>query len=146
MSTVGSLDAIATKVDAITGIKKAYSVGVASGVAPIPRSIDDGPVAMVMLRGASQASGNAEALLLDVAVEVWVQADSAGYANKTLLQFVDLMRTAMRTDMNLGGECTRCSLVDIDALDAQTVNDRNWLILPFVLEVLIERFDSDATA
>lgn len=146
MSVVGSLDAIATKVDAVTGIKKAYSVGVAADVSPIPRGVEDGPIAVVILRGATQASGNAEALLLDVAVEVWVQADNAGYANRTLLQFVDLMRTAFRTDMNLGGECTRASLAGVEGLDAQTVNERTWLILPFAVEVLIERYASDATA
>lgn len=146
MSTVGSLDAIATKVDAVTGIKKAYSVGVASDVSPMPRGIDDGPVALVMLRGASQASGNAEALLLDVGVDVWVPADNAGWAHKTLVQFVDLFRTAFRTDMNLGGQCTRCSMLGFGDVTSEVLGERTWLIMPFDVEVLIERFAADASA
>jgi hypothetical protein len=146
MSTVGSLDAIATKVGSIAGIKRCYGVGASSDVRPIPQGIDDPPVAVVIFDGAEQASGHAEALVLSVTVDIWARATNAGYANKTLLTFIDLARTAFRADMDLGGECTRCSMVGADALQPEDVNGQQYLVLPIRLEVLIERFASDATA
>ena len=146
MSVVGSLDAIATKVGAISGIKKCYSVGVASDVRPIPRGIDDTPVAVVWIGSGEMASGNAEAVLMTPVVDIWVLADDAGYANKTLANFIDPARNAFRADMDLGGQAARCIMTGWDDPVTQEVNTKTFLILPIRLEVLIERFASDASA
>ena len=146
MSIVGSLDAIAVKVEAVSGIKRCYSVGVASDVRPIPRGIDDTPVATVWMGAGEGGSGNAEAIIMEPVVDIWARADDAGYANKTLAQFVDLMRTAFRADMDLGGECTRCQMLGWYDPETEEVNGREYLVLPIRLEVLIERYASDATA
>ena len=146
MSIVGSLDAIAIKVEAVDGIKRAYSLGLASGSRPIPRNIDSTPVATVYMGGAEGHSGNFEAVLMSPTVDVWMIADDAGIANKTLAQLLDPLRNAFRVDMNLGGECTRCEMVGWDEPSPQQVGDRTFLVLRVRLEVLIERFGSDATA
>lgn len=146
MSIVGSLDAIATKIDAVTGIKRAYSVGVASDVRPIPRGIDDTPVAVVWMGGGEGGTGNYEVVLMSPVVDIWAAADDAAWANRTLANFLDPVRNAMRSDMNLGGECTRCVMTGWDDPTTETVGGRAYLVLPIRLEVLIERFGSDATA
>lgn len=146
MSIVGSLDAIATKVDAVAGIKRAYAVGVASDVRPIPSSIDDTPVAVVWMGSGEGGTGNYEVVLMTPTVDIWVAADNAAYANRTLASFLDPVRNAMRSDMNLGGECTRCVMAGWDEPTTETVGERTFLVLPIRLEVLIERFGSDATA
>ena len=146
MSIVGSLDAIAVKVEAVSGIKRAYSVGVATDARPIPRNIDTTPVATVYMGSGEGGSGNFETVLITPTVDVWASGDDAAYANKTLAQLIDPLRDAFRSDMNLGGECTRCQMVGWDAPAAQTVGDRTYMVLPVRLEVLIERFGSDATA
>lgn len=149
MSVVGSLDAIAVKAETITGLKRCYSAtggGVSSTIRPIPRGIDDGPVGVVWIGPGDTEGGNAEALLVDVRLDIWVQADEAGYAYRTITAFCDLVRTAFRSDMDLGGEATRCQFAGWDEPYAEEVNGRQYLVIPFRLPTLITRFDSDATA
>lgn len=148
MSLVGSIDAIATKVDAISGIKRAYAVGAAADVRPIPRGIDDTPVATVYLRDWSlpSGSGNAETLLATVRVDIWARADDAGAAIFTLSPYVDLVLTAIRSDMDLGGECTRSSILGGPGLEPEEVNGRQYLVLPVDIEVYTHRFAADASA
>jgi len=146
MSIVGSLDKIALKAQTnMTGLKRAYSVGV-SGVRPIPRTIDDGPVGTVWVGSGEMASGNAEHIIFTPTLDVWVPASHIGYANKTALAFIDLARTTFRTDMNLGGECTRCSMVGWAEPETQDVGSKPYLVLPIQLEVLLTRYNSDATS
>lgn len=146
MSLVGSIDAIATKVGNVTGIKKAYAVGADSDVRPIPRGIDDTPVATVYLTTWEANTGNAENLLATVRVDIWAAGDNPGWAIKTLSAFVDLVRNAIRTDMNLGGECTRSSILGGSGFEPEEVNGRPYLVLPIDIEVYTYRFGSDATA
>lgn len=146
MSIVGSLDAIATKIGAVAGIKRAYAVGVASDVRPIPRSIDDTPVAIVWMGAGEGGSGNYEVVLMTPTVDIWVAADDAGYANKTLARFLDPVRASFRSDMTLGGECTRSQMTGWDDPTTETVGDRSFLVLPIRAEVLIERLGTDASA
>ena len=146
MSVVGSLDAIAVKAEAVTGIKRVYSVGVSASVRPIPRGIDDGPVGTVWIGSGDMQGGNAEHVSMSPTLDIWVRADDAGYANKTLAQFIDPMRDAFRLDMDLGGECSRCHMTGWDEPETQEVNGNPYLILPIRLDVLVTRYASDATA
>jgi hypothetical protein len=149
MSLVGSLDAIAVKAETMSGLKRCYSAtggGVSSTLRPIPRSIDDTPVGVVWIGSAEMAGGNSEFLIVDVRVDVWVRADDAGWAYKTLAAFPDLARTAFRSDMDLGGQATRCQLTGWDEPESETVNERQFLVLPLRLGLLIVRQASDATA
>jgi len=149
MSIVGSLDAIAVKAEGMAGLKRCYSAtggGVSATLRPIPRGIDDGPVGVVWIGSADGNSGNAEHLVFTPVLDIWVPAENAGYAYKTLAAFPDLARTAFRTDMNLGGECTRCEFRGWDDPESETVDGRSFLILPIRLEVLIHRYASDASA
>ena len=140
MSTVGSLDAIAHKVQSVAGIRRCYSVGVAGDVRPIPRGLDDTIVGTVWVGSGSMGSGGAEALVISPTVDLWARADDAGHANKALLVLIDPLRAAFRQDMDLGGECTRCSMVGWDEPDVEEVDGRSNLVLPIRLEVLIESF------
>ena len=149
MSVVGSLDAIAVKAETMAGLKRVYSAtggGVSSTIRPIPRNVDDGPVGVVWLGSGDMAGGNAEDLLITSTLDIWVRADDPGYAYRTLAAFVDLARTAFRSDMNLGGECTRCQLVGFNEPETETVNDRQFLVLPIRLDIYITRYAYDASA
>jgi len=149
MSVLGSLDAIAVKAEGMAGLKKCYSAtggGVSASLRPIPRGIDDGPVGVVWIGSAEGNSGNAEHLVFGPILDIWCPAEDAGHAYKTLAAFPDLARTAFRSDMNLGGQCTRCEFVGWDEPASEDVNGRTFLVLPIRLEVLIHRYASDATA
>jgi len=149
MSVVGSLDAIAVKAETMTGLKRCYSAtgsGVSSEVRPIPRGIDDGPVGVVWIGSAEGNSGNAEHLLFRPVLDIWVPADNPGWAYKTLAAFIDLAMPVFRTDMNLGGQCTRCEFVGWGDPINETIGERSYLILPIQLEVLILRYAADASA
>ena len=149
MSVVGSLDAIAVKAESMAGLKRCYSAtggGVSSTIRPIPRNVDDGPVGVVWLGSAEVEGGNAEHLIIDVVLDIWVRADDPGYAYRTLTAFCDLARTAFRSDMNLGGEATRCQFGGWSDPETETVNDRSYLVLPIHLPTLITRYASDASA
>jgi hypothetical protein len=149
MSLVGSLDAIAVKAETMAGLKRCYSAtggGVSSTVRPIPRSIDDTPVAVVWVGSATCEGGNSEFLAVDVTLDVWVRADDPGYAYKTLTAFCDLARTAFRSDMDLGGQAARCQFLGWNEPETETVDSRQFLILPLRLGLLIVRQASDATA
>ena len=152
MTVVGSLNAIAVKAETITGLKRCYGPGGSEGVTgggtvrPIPRGIDDGPVGIVWLGSSSQEGGNAEALLVEVNLDIWIQADNSGWAYQTLAAFCDLARTAFRSDMDLGGQADRCQMVGWDEPLTETVNNRQFLVLPIRLPTLITRFAADASA
>jgi hypothetical protein len=149
MSVVGSMDAIAVKAETMAGLKRCYSAtggGVSSTIRPIPQSIDDGPVGVVWIGNAVMAGGNSEALVIDMRLDIWVRATNAGWAYKTLAAYPDLARTAFRSDMNLGGECTRCMIAGWDEPEQELSNGQAYLVLPLRLEVLIERLAADATA
>ena len=92
MSIVGALDSIAVKVETLAGIKRCYSAtgsGVSENIRPIPRGIDDGPVAVVWVGSADVEGGTHEGLSIDMRVDVWVQAEDAGWAYKTLTAFLE---------------------------------------------------------
>jgi hypothetical protein len=149
MSVVGALDAIAVKAETMSGLKRCYSAtggGISASLRPIPGGIDDGPVGVIWIGSASVEGGNAEALLINMVLDIWVQADNAGYAYKTLAAFPDRARTAFRSDMDLTGQVTRCQFVGWDELQSEEANGRSYLVLPLRLDVLITRFVSDATA
>jgi len=147
MSVVGSLDAIADKAqDNMATLKRAYAVGVAADVNPIPRGIDDTPVGIVRIGAGQMESGNHEHVVFPVTLECWAAADNPAWANDVLMDCIDEARDAFRADMNLGGEAQRCQMVGWDELENQTVGDRTYLILPIRLEVLITRHGHDATA
>jgi hypothetical protein len=149
MSVVGSLDAIAVKAETMAGLKRCYSAtggGVSSAIRPIPRGVDDGPVGVVWIGSATTQGGNAEHLVIDARLDIWVQAADPGYAYKTLAAFCDLARTAFRSDMDLGGEAARCQFVGWDEPEAEEANGRTYLVLPLRLETLIVRLASDASA
>ena len=148
MSILGSLDAVAVKAGAITGIKRCYSAtggGVSSTLRPIPRSIDDTPVAVVWLGSGDMASANEEFLHVELRLDIWVRADDPGWAYKTLAAFPDLCLTAFRSDMDLGGQATRCQMTGWDEPEGETVNERQYLVLPIRLGLLIVRQATDAT-
>jgi len=149
MTVVGSLDAIAVKAETMTGMKRAYSAtggGVSSAIRPIPRGIDDGPVGVVWIGSAEVEGGNSEFLTIHTVLDIWVPAVDSGYAYKTLTAFCDRVRTAFRSDMNLGGQCTRCQFTGWQEPENEEVNGRQFLVLPIQLEVLIVRQADDATA
>lgn len=149
MSVVGSLDAIAVKAETMSGLKRCYSAtggGVSSTIRPIPRGIDDGPVGVVWIGSGTTEGGNHEHVTVDVRLDIWVPADEPGYAYKTLTAFCDLARTAFRSDMDLGGQATRCQFTGWDEPYAEEVNGRQYMVLPIRLDTLITRYASDASA
>jgi hypothetical protein len=147
MSLTGALDAIAAKAKTgMSNIKNAYAVGTDDGVSPIPRGIEDTPVAMVRLGSGDMQGGNHEHVVFGVTLEVWAAADNAGWAHKTLTGCIDQARTTFRADMDLGGDVSRCQMLGWDGFDSQTIGERTYLILPIRLEVLITRYASDASA
>jgi hypothetical protein len=149
MSVLGSLDAIAVKATTMTGLKRCYSAtgsGVSSSIRPIPQGIDDGPVGVVWLGSATGNSGNVEVIVMDTRLDIWVQAENAGYAYKTLAAFPDIALTTFRADMDLGGQAARCQVAGWDEPESEEVNGRYYLVLPLRLETLIYRQGSDATA
>ena len=145
MSVVGTLDAIAVKANGIAGLKQAYAVGV-SVARPIPRNIDDTPVATVWIGAGEMEGGNAEHVTFYPTLDIWCAAENAAWANKTLTQFIDLARTAFRTDMNMGGEATRCHMVGWGEPEVEDIGERTFLVLPIQLSVLITRYGADATS
>lgn len=149
MSILGSLDAIAVKAETVSGLKRCYSAtgsGISSTIRPIPRGIDDGPVGVVWVGSGETTGGNIEHVVIDVTLDIWVRADDPGYAYKTIVGFIDPIRNAFRSDMNLGGEATRCQFAGWDEPQTETVGDRTFLILPVRLDLLVTRYASDATA
>ena len=149
MSVVGSLDAIAVKAETMTGLKRCYSAtggGISSAIRPVPRSIDDGPVGIVWMGNATVEGGNFEHLIVDIVLDIWVPAADPGYAYQTIAVFCDLARTAFRTDMSLGGQCTRCQFAGWSELENENVGGREWLVLPIQLPTLITRYAADATS
>lgn len=149
MSVVGALDAIAVKAETMAGLKRCYSAtggGISSAVRPIPRSIDDGPVGVVWIGNATTMGGNAEYLVIDMRLDIWVRATDPGYAYKTLVAYCDLARTAFRSDMDLGGEVARCQFAGWDEPETEESNGQAYLVLPLRLETLIVRLAADATA
>lgn len=149
MSILGSLDAIAVKAATITGLKTCYSAtgsGISSTIRPIPRAIDDTPVGVVWIGSGSMEGGNEEFIAVDVRLDLWVRADEPGYAYKTLAAFPDLAATVFRADMDLGGQAARCHMAGWDEPESETVNERQYLILPIRLGLLVVRQASDATA
>ncbi|HUW17594.1 MAG TPA: hypothetical protein VMW94_10995 [Actinomycetes bacterium] len=149
MSLIGSLEAIAVKGATVAGIKRVYGpsgAGISSEVRPIPSGIDDGPVGVVWIGPGSTSGGNAEDVVVDVSLDYWVQADSAGYAYKTIAALPDLVRAAFRYDMDLGGQADRCIFMGWDAPQAEEVNGRYYLVLPCRLDLRLSRYLSDATA
>ena len=149
MSVLGSLDAIAVKATTMTGLKRCYSAtgsGVSSSIRPIPQGIDDGPVGVVWIGPADANSGNHEVVLMYTRLDIWVQAENAGYAYKTIAAFPDIALTTFRADMDLGGQVTRCQVAGWDEPEIETVNTRQYLVLPIRLETLINREASDASA
>lgn len=147
MSLTGALDAIAAKAKAsMSSVKNAYAVGTDAGVDPIPRGIDDTPVAMVRIGSGDMQGGNHEHVVFNVTLEVWAAADNAGWAHATLVGCIDQARDTFRADMDLGGDVSRCQMTGWDSFDSQTIGERTFLILPIRLEVLITRYASDASA
>ena len=149
MSVVGSLDAIAVKAQTMTGLKRCYSAtgsGISGEVRPIPQGIDDGPVGVVWIGSGSVEGGNAEFLTITTTLDIWVQAENAGWAYKTVAAYADLARTAFRADMDLGGQCTRCQFMGWSDPETETVNGRQFLVLPIRLDILITRLAADASA
>jgi hypothetical protein len=150
MSVLGSLDAIALKAQTnMTGLKKCYSAtggGISSAIRPIPQGIDDGPVGVVWLGSGSGTSGNVEAFVCEMRLDIWVQAENAAYAYKTLAAYPDIAMTTFRSDMDLGSQAARCQLSGWDEPESETVNGRYYLVLPLRLETLIYRQGADATA
>ena len=149
MSVNGSLDALAVRAETMAGLKRCYAAtggGISDTLRPIPRGIEDGPVGVVWMGSAEGNSGNAEHLIFRPVLDIWVQAENAGFAYKTLVAFPDLARTAMRGDLTLNGECTRCEFVGWDDPTTETINDRTYLVLPILFEVLITRYAAEAVA
>ena len=149
MSVLGSLDAIAVKTETMTGIKRCYSAtggGISAAIRPVPRSIDDGPVGIVWVGSGRTEGGNAEDLLVEVSLDIWVPAVDPGWAYQTIATFFDLLGAIFRTDMNLGGECTRCQWMGWNEIENENVGGREWLVLPVQLEVLVNRYGADATS
>jgi hypothetical protein len=149
MSVLGALDSIAVKAKTMTGLKNCYSAtggGVSASLRPIPQGIDDGPVGIVWIGAAEQQGGNHEFLNMGVRLDIWVQAENAGYAYKTLAGFTDEARDKFRAGLTLGGQVARCHMTGWDEPEGEIVNQRQYLILPIRLDTLIVRAASDATA
>ena len=149
MSVLGALDAIAVKAKTMTGIKEVWTAtgsAVSTTLRPIPSRLDDGPVGVVWIGAGDMVGGNAEGLVFNPTLDIWVQARDAGVAYKTLAAYPDIAMTTFRADLDLGGQVTRCIVRGWDELETETVNNAAWLILPIRLEVLILRLAHDATA
>lgn len=132
MSAEAILDALAVKVDAITGIKRAYGSGAgSSAVATLPPDIADGPVALVMYDGFTlEIRGSYERVAHRFVVRIYVNGSDVGYAYKTLMPFPSLFITAFRTDVDMGGTCQEAAITGGDAPVPEEVNGKPMLVLP----------------
>lgn len=135
MSAQAILDAAATKVGGITGIKRAYGTGAAdASVATMVSDIADTPVALVLYDGFVLEMP--ERLTHNLTVNVYVRNDDAGAAYKALIPFVDLFVLAWRSDTDLGGTCQHSWITGGGRPNPVEVNGKPYLVLPVRLSAL----------
>ena len=120
--------AIATRVGAVTGIKKAYTL--------MPDAIPDGPVAHVIWDGMDTIIDSA---FMEVehqfTVEVFIPSQSPAYSQQQLYPLATAIHTKLYAEHSLGGVVTDASVLRVDPLDTVEINGRGYDRLPMRLRV-----------
>lgn len=146
-SVYGSLDAISAKAKTVIGIKECYTAtgsGVSDAGRPIPLSIDDGPVGVVWCNPTNLLeAGNAETIVFEVTLDIWVPASDIGAAFKLLAPFPDRIIAAYRNGISLGGQADRCLLSGWGRPAGAEWSGKPCLYWPFTFEISIFNFSGD---
>lgn len=144
MSAELILDAIASKVATVSGIKRAY--GSAAGDPAVPTMVEDvadAPAAFVFYDGFT-VDGHAdwERVTHRFVVRIYVSSADVGAAYKALVPFADRMIVAFRSDADLGGTCQRALILGADRPEPEEVNGKPFLVLPVRVEAMEARVTS----
>lgn len=136
MSIEAAIDKIASKVGAITGVKRAYGASsYDSTVAAMIDDITDTPVALVVLSAGTVKPGNWQRLDYTLDVLLYASRVDVSAAYKALAPFPDRFVTAWKTDLDLGTTVTECNLTGWSKPYPADVNGKPYLVLPFHVRV-----------
>lgn len=144
LSVSGSIDKLAARITAISGIKAVYTVtGTAQDdgtLMPIPPSIDVTPVAVLWYRGTTKfLPGNEERIAWRVDAMIWERGAEGGYGYRSLMPFADSFPPAFRSQaaLTLDGIVTKCQIAEIAEIFPQTINNGQvYLVLPITFDLL----------
>jgi hypothetical protein len=140
MSLEVIIDAVATKVGTISGIKASYGPGASNSAVPvIPNDIADGPVAVTTYDGFEVViPSQFEDVHYSLLTNVYVTNDDAGAAYKALIPFIERFIVAFRTGKSLGtagGVSVEAEVTGGDRFGQVTVNDKECLTFPVHISV-----------
>lgn len=151
LAIAGSIDKLAARVAAISGIKAVYTVtGTAQddgSLLPIPPALDVTPVAVLWYRGTTKfLPGNEERIAWRVDALVFERGTEGGYGYRALMPIADRFPPAFRSQaaLTLDGIVTKCQIAGIGEIFPQTINNGQvYLVLPVPFDLLNVYHSSD---
>lgn len=149
MTLEACLDYLALRLkEAPVGLKDVYSVTGSSQddgtLVPVPASFDDPPVGLLWPRGAPIEPGNVETVTHRVELHVWERGTDGGYGVRSLVPFIGRVLSLMRSDLTLGGNCTKCVMTGYGEIFPQTMNNgQPYLVLPIEFEIMEKHHSHD---